>query len=79
MDADVMGVSWRTQKWMERRCEPFQKWAKALKFGIAVKCGNGGIFDVLVSYVLVYLFRHVRGNVGCERWSLPVIFLGRKQ
>ena len=55
------------------------KWAKPPKFGKAVKCGNGGIFDVLVSYVLVYLFRHVRGNVGCERWSLPVIFLGRKQ
>jgi len=34
-----------------------QKWAKAPKFGKAVKFGNGGIFGVLVPYVLVYLFR----------------------
>jgi hypothetical protein len=29
---------------------------------------------VLVPYVLVYLFRHVRGNVAWERWSLTEIF-----
>ena len=34
-----------------------QEWAKAPKFGKAVKFGNGGIFGVLVPYVLVYLFR----------------------
>jgi len=51
-----MGVSGRAQKWMERS-GPFQKWAKAPKFGKGVKFGNGGIFGVLVPYVLVYLFR----------------------
>jgi hypothetical protein len=35
------------------------KWAKPPKFGRAVKCGNGGIFDVLVACILIYLFRHV--------------------
>jgi hypothetical protein len=39
------------------------KMGKSPKCGKAVKCGNGGIFGVLVPYVLVYLFRHVRGNM----------------
>ena len=75
---DVMGVSGRTQKWMERRRGPLQKWAKAPKFGKPVKCGNGGIFGVLVPYVLVYLFRRVRGNVACERRSLTETFWDAK-
>jgi hypothetical protein len=33
-----------------------QKWAKAPKFGKAVKFANGWIYGVLVPYVLVYLF-----------------------
>jgi len=53
MDTDVMGIRGRTQKWMERMCGPLQKWAKAPKFGKAVKFGNG----VSVLYVFVYLFR----------------------
>jgi hypothetical protein len=45
---------------------------KAPKFRKAVKCGNGEIFGVLVPYILVYLFRHARRNVGCERWSFTL-------
>jgi hypothetical protein len=39
------------------------KMGKSPKYGKVVKCGNGGIFGALVPYILVYLFRHVRGNV----------------
>jgi hypothetical protein len=51
-----------------------QKWAKDLKFGKSVKCVNGGIFGVLVPYVLVYLFRRVGENVACEHRSLTQTF-----
>jgi hypothetical protein len=44
---------------MERRCGPLQKWTKDPEFGKAMKFGNGGIFGVLVPYVLVYLFRRI--------------------
>jgi len=57
LNTDVMGVSGRALKWMEGCSGPLQKWVKASRFGKAVKFGNGGIFGVLVPYVLVYLFR----------------------
>jgi len=63
---------------MERRRGPLQKWTRTPKFGKAMKCGNGGIFGVLVPYVLVYLFKHVRGNVACERCSLTERFWDAK-
>jgi hypothetical protein len=52
------------------------KMGKSPKFGKAVKCGNGGIFGVMVTYILIYLFRHVRGNVACERWYFTETFWG---
>jgi hypothetical protein len=55
-----------------------QKWAKALKFGKSLKCVNGGIFGVLVPYVLVYLFRRVGGNIACEHLSLNETFWDAK-
>ena len=51
---------------------PSKNGQKPPKFGKAVKCGNGGIFGVLVPYILVYLFRHAQGNVACERWSFTL-------
>jgi hypothetical protein len=38
------------------------KMGKRPKCGKAVKCGNG-IFGALVPHVLVYLFRHILGNI----------------
>jgi alcohol dehydrogenase class IV len=74
-----MGVSGRAQKWMERSGS-LQKWAKAPKFGKAVKFPNGGIFGVLIPYVFVYLFRRAqrRGNVVGERRSLTETFRDAK-